>query len=118
VRVILTIGQPRPDKFVPNNYYADPSSSRFQIITGCNMSGKSTSLRTIGLLQIMVQMGSFVPASFASFPIIHKLFSRMSTDDSIEGNLSTFSVEMREMAFILRYKDFLPRTISHISISG
>ncbi len=65
------------------------------------MSGKSTYIRTVALLQIMAQVGSFVPAEYAAFPIIHSLYSRVSTDDSIEENMSTFSVEMREMAFIL-----------------
>lgn len=66
------------------------------------MSGKSTYIRTVALLQVMAQIGCFVPAQYASFPIIHNLFSRTSTDDNIESNMSTFSVEMRDMAFILR----------------
>ncbi|KAJ9133304.1 MutS domain V [Pleurostoma richardsiae] len=91
----------RLENFIPNDFYAT-EQYRFQIITGCNMSGKSTYIRTIALLQIMAQIGCFVPAQYASFPIISNLFSRVSTDDSIESNMSTFSVEMREMAFILR----------------
>lgn len=66
------------------------------------MSGKSTYIRTVAMLQVMAQIGCFVPAQFASFTIVHNLFSRTSTDDSIESNMSTFSVEMRDMAFILR----------------
>jgi len=66
------------------------------------MSGKTTYIRAIALLQIMAQMGCFVPAEYAAFPLIHNIFARVTTDDSIESNLSTFSVEMREMAFILR----------------
>lgn len=66
------------------------------------MSGKSTYIRAIALLQIMAQIGSFVPAEFASFAIVPNIFARVSTDDNSEANLSTFSVEMREMAFILR----------------
>lgn len=89
------------DKFIPNDYYASKQHS-FQVITGCNMSGKSTYIRTVALLQVMAQIGCFVPAQYASFTIIHNLFSRTSTDDSIESNMSTFSVEMRDMAFILR----------------
>ncbi|KAK6954798.1 hypothetical protein Daesc_004767 [Daldinia eschscholtzii] len=50
----------------------------------------------------MAQVGCFVPAQYAAFPVIQQLFVRMSTDDSIEANMSTFSLEMREMAFILR----------------
>ncbi len=56
----------------------------------------------VSLLQVMGQIGCFVPAQHAVFPIIHQLFVRMSTDDSIEANMSTFSLEMREAAFILR----------------
>ncbi|KAM0488402.1 hypothetical protein ACHAP7_001396 [Fusarium lateritium] len=77
----------------------------FHIVTGCNMSGKSTYIRAVALLQIMAQIGSFVPAEYAAFSMIHSIFARVSLDDNIESNLSTFSVEMREMAFILRNID-------------
>ncbi|UPK91984.1 hypothetical protein LCI18_002919 [Fusarium solani-melongenae] len=90
--------------FVPNDYFASESYA-FHIVTGCNMSGKSTYIRAVALLQIMAQIGSFVPAKYAAFPIIHSIFARVSLDDNIESNLSTFSVEMREMAFILRNID-------------
>ncbi|KAJ1331009.1 DNA mismatch repair protein MSH4 [Microdochium nivale] len=93
-----------PEKFVPNDVFAN-EQHRFQIITGCNMSGKSTYIRMVALIQVMAQMGSFVPAEYAAVPIIHQLFVRMSTDDNIEANMSTFSLEMREMAFILRNVD-------------
>ncbi|KAI8964817.1 muts domain V-domain-containing protein [Daldinia sp. FL1419] len=90
-----------PERFVPNDVFAN-EQHRFQIVTGCNMSGKSTYIRMISLLQVMAQVGCFVPAQYAAFPVIQQLFVRMSTDDSIEANMSTFSLEMREMAFILR----------------
>lgn len=67
------------------------------------MSGKTTYIRSIALLQIMAQVGCFVPAEFASFPVVHNIFARVTTDDHIETNMSTFSLEMREMAFILRF---------------
>ncbi|OHE98466.1 MutS domain V [Colletotrichum orchidophilum] len=86
--------------FVPNDYYAT-EEHRFQIVTGCNMSGKSTYIKSISLLQIMAQIGCFVPAEYASFPIVHSIFARVTTDDNIESNMSSFSLEMREMAFIL-----------------
>lgn len=89
------------DEYVPNDVYADPSC-RFQIITGCNMSGKSTYIRSIALMAVMAQIGCFVPAQYASFPITHSLFARVSTDDNVEANVSTFASEMRETAFILR----------------
>lgn len=91
-------------KFVPNDCYAT-ENHRFQIITGCNMSGKSTYIRSCALLQVMAQIGSFVPAEFARFSIVQNIFARLTMDDSVEANLSTFSVEMREMAFILRNVD-------------
>ncbi|EFW99922.1 DNA mismatch repair protein [Grosmannia clavigera kw1407] len=87
---------------VPNDYFIT-EESRFQIITGQNMSGKSTYIRAIALVHIMAQIGCFVPAETARLPILHSLFARVSTDDILEASLSTFSVEMREMAFILRF---------------
>ncbi|KAL8949223.1 MAG: hypothetical protein Q9222_004655 [Ikaeria aurantiellina] len=92
------------EKFVPNDAYAT-QQSRFQIITGCNMSGKSTYIRSLALMTIMAQIGCFVPARYASFPIRHQLFARISTDDNVEANVSTFASEMRETAFILRNID-------------
>ncbi|OBT48598.1 hypothetical protein VE00_00760 [Pseudogymnoascus sp. WSF 3629] len=89
------------EKFIPNDVYAD-KQQRFQIITGCNMSGKSTYIRSIALMTVMAQIGSFVPAQYASFPIVDQLFARVSMDDCIEANVSTFASEMRETAFILR----------------
>ena len=91
-------------KYVPNDVYAT-QQKRFQIITGCNMSGKSTYIRSVALMQVMAQVGSFVPAQYASFPIIRQLFARVSLDDNIEANVSTFAAEMREAAFILRNVD-------------
>ena len=66
------------------------------------MSGKSTYIRSVALLCVMAQVGCFVPAKSACVPIIHQLFARVSMDDSIEANVSTFASEMRETAFILR----------------
>ena len=92
------------EKFVPNDAYAT-QQNRFQIITGCNMSGKSTYIRSLALVAVMAQIGCFVPATYASFPIFHQLFARVSMDDCIEANVSTFAAEMRETAFILRNVD-------------
>lgn len=90
--------------FVPNDAYAT-QQERFQIITGCNMSGKSTYIRSLALMTVMAQIGCFVPAVYASFPIVHHLFARVSIADDLEANVSTFAVEMREMASILRNID-------------
>lgn len=91
-------------KYVPNDVYAT-QQKRFQIVTGCNMSGKSTYIRSVALMQVMAQIGCFVPAQYASFPIVRQLFARISLDDNIEANVSTFAAEMREAAFILRNID-------------
>ncbi|KAF5866181.1 MutS protein msh4 [Aspergillus alliaceus] len=63
-------------KFIPKDAYAT-QQSHFQIITGCNMSGKSTYIRSLALMTIMAQIGSFIPAEYASFPIVHQLFARV-----------------------------------------
>ncbi|KAF8060865.1 muts domain V-domain-containing protein [Lyophyllum atratum] len=85
---------------VPNDVYCDDSSS-FQIIQGPNMSGKSTYLRQIGLLTVMAMCGCFVPAEYASFRIHDSLLTRLSNDDDMEKNLSTFASEMASSAMIL-----------------
>ncbi|KAK6369222.1 MutS protein msh4 [Lithohypha guttulata] len=90
------------EKYIPNDVYATSVNKRFQIITGCNMSGKSTYIRSIALNVIMAQTGNFVTAEYASIPITEQLLARISTDDSIEANVSTFAAEMRDIAFILR----------------
>jgi DNA mismatch repair protein MSH4 len=94
------------EKFIPNDVYV-AQQARFQIITGCNMSGKSTYIRSIALLTVMAQIGCYVPAAYASFSVTHQLFARVSMDDSIEANVSTFAAEMRETAFILRHLSLL-----------
>ena len=85
---------------IPNDVFAS-SQSNFMIITGPNMSGKSTYLRQIALLHVMAQVGCFVPAEYASLRIIDNIFSRVGSDDDIETNASTFTMEMREMKYIL-----------------
>ncbi|KAG0332982.1 MutS protein msh4, partial [Podila humilis] len=86
---------------VPNDIYASYAHT-FQIITGPNMSGKSTYIRQVALLCIMAQIGSFVPAEFAVFRVMDQVFSRICNDDSMELNASTFMVEMKETAYILQ----------------
>ena len=90
------------DSPVPNNTYA-ADGSNFVIVTGPNMSGKSTYLKQIALLQIMAQIGSFVPAEYASFRITRQLFTRIGSDDDIETNSSTF---MLEVSIIFTYNDY------------
>ncbi|CEQ39579.1 SPOSA6832_01105, partial [Sporobolomyces salmonicolor] len=86
--------------FVPNDTYASDAAS-FQLISGSNMSGKSTLLRQIALLHVMGQIGCFVPALYASFRPISALLTRLSNDDNLEASLSTFAAEMSTMNMIL-----------------
>lgn len=85
--------------FVPNDTTFD--SSCFLLITGPNMSGKSTYIRQVALITIMAQMGSFVPAHSATIGIVDKLFSRIGANDDLSQGKSTFMVEMTETANIL-----------------
>jgi DNA mismatch repair protein MSH4 len=94
----------RKPNFVPNDVYSGDDGARFQIVTGGNMSGKSTFIRTVALIQVMAQVGSFVPATYAGIPICDRLFTRLSTEDKPESNLGTFAVEMTEMNMVLRYQ--------------
>lgn len=90
-----------PSSFVPNNAFSDVVSS-FHLVTGPNMAGKSTYIRQIALLVVLGHVGCYVPAEHASLPCIDQLFTRIGTEDSLEANASTFTVEMQELAAILR----------------
>ncbi len=90
------------ENYTPNDVYMD-DDERFLIITGPNMSGKSTYIRQIGLIAVMAQMGSFVPAKKAILPIFDRIFTRMGARDDISGGKSTFMVEMSEVALILSH---------------
>uniref|UniRef100_A0A8C7R2M7 MutS homolog 4 n=1 Tax=Oncorhynchus mykiss TaxID=8022 RepID=A0A8C7R2M7_ONCMY len=85
---------------VSNNSYISEGSN-FVIITGPNMSGKSTYLKQVALCQIMAQIGSFVPAEYASFRIADQIFTRIGVDDDFETNSSTFMVEMKEVSYLI-----------------
>uniref|UniRef100_A0A914M4T0 DNA mismatch repair proteins mutS family domain-containing protein n=1 Tax=Meloidogyne incognita TaxID=6306 RepID=A0A914M4T0_MELIC len=87
---------------VPNNTFLSQKDGRFIIIAGPNMSGKSTYMRQVCLLQIMAQMGCLVPAESATFIPMTHIFSRVGHNDDLVRNLSGFSVEMSEMATILQ----------------
>jgi DNA mismatch repair protein MutS len=89
-------------RFVPNDVTLDLERERFWLITGPNMSGKSTLLRQVALSVIMAQMGSFVPARSARIGIVDRVLSRVGASDNLAGGESTFMVEMRETAEILR----------------
>ncbi len=88
-------------QFTSNDTLLDCDENHLLIITGPNMSGKSTYIRQNALIVIMAQMGSFVPASFASIGIVDKIFTRIGAHDEIMKGQSTFMVEMSETADIL-----------------
>ncbi len=88
------------EAFIPNDVRFDPAT-RVQLVTGPNMAGKSTILRQIGLVVILAQMGSFVPAESASIGAIDRLFTRVGASDNLARGQSTFMVEMSETSAIL-----------------
>ncbi len=87
--------------FIPNDTDLDYTNTRIAIITGPNMAGKSTYLRQIGLLVILAQIGSFVPAQSMSLPVFDRVFTRVGASDNLAQGQSTFLVEMIETANIL-----------------
>ncbi len=87
--------------FVENDTVMDNFGETFHIITGPNMSGKSTYMRQVALINLLAQIGSFVPASFANISIADKIFTRIGATDDVSMGESTFMVEMNEVANIL-----------------
>ena len=92
---------PVTEKFIPNNLKMDIQSSQIHLITGPNMAGKSTFLRQIGIIVLLAQIGSFVPAKSANIGLVDRLFTRVGASDNLAGGESTFLVEMNEAANIL-----------------
>jgi DNA mismatch repair protein MutS len=90
-----------PGTFVPNDVCFGSETGRFWLITGPNMSGKSTFIRQVALLTLMAHMGSFVPARSARVGVVDRIFTRVGASDEISRGLSTFMVEMTEAANIL-----------------
>ena len=91
------------NEFIPNDTNIGQSDNLIQIITGPNMSGKSTYIRQIALIVILAQIGSFVPADSANISIVDKIFTRIGASDNLYKGESTFMVEMKEVNNILRY---------------
>ncbi|HEY2406017.1 MAG TPA: DNA mismatch repair protein MutS [Polyangiaceae bacterium] len=89
-------------RFVPNDVSLDLEAERLWLITGPNMAGKSTLLRQTALSVILAQMGSFVPARSARVGVVDRVLSRVGASDNLSAGESTFMVEMRETAEILR----------------
>jgi DNA mismatch repair protein MutS len=88
------------ETFIPNDVILD-DDGRIMILTGPNMAGKSTLLRQVGLIQLLAQMGSFVPARSARLPVCDRIFTRVGASDNLVRGQSTFMVEMHETAAIL-----------------
>ena len=90
-----------PGDFVPNDTSLSGDDAGLIILTGPNMSGKSTYLRQVGLIALMAQMGSFVPAKSARIGLVDRIFTRVGLQDDLAVGQSTFMVEMVETASIL-----------------
>ena len=89
--------------FVPNDTYLDLTGNRMAVITGPNMSGKSTYMRQVALITLMAQIGSFVPADYARISVVDQIFTRIGASDDLTAGQSTFMVEMSEVADIVKH---------------
>lgn len=90
------------DRFIPNDTVID-DEHKIMILTGPNMAGKSTFMRQTAIIVLLAQMGSFVPASSAHIGLVDKIFTRIGASDDISMGQSTFMVEMKEVAGILKH---------------
>ncbi|MBR0426496.1 MAG: DNA mismatch repair protein MutS [Clostridia bacterium] len=89
------------DGFIPNDVHLDVEDNRLLIVTGPNMAGKSTYMRQVALITLMMHIGSYVPADSAEIGIVDRIFTRIGASDSLASGQSTFMVEMSEMANIV-----------------
>lgn len=89
--------------FVANDTYMNREDSSLLLITGPNMSGKSTYMRQTALIVLMAQIGCFVPCEAAKIGIVDRIFTRIGASDNLSQGQSTFFVEMSELAYILNY---------------
>jgi len=86
VEAMLPDGEP----FIPNDTFLDPESHQLLIITGPNMAGKSVILRQVGLIVLLAQVGSFVPADSARIGVVDRIFTRVGASDNLAAGESTF----------------------------
>ena len=87
--------------FIPNDTFLSNKDAQIVILTGPNMSGKSTYLRHVALIVLLAQIGSFVPADAATIGLVDRVFTRIGAQDDLAAGQSTFMVEMTETASIL-----------------
>lgn len=92
---------PQGTSYTPNSVALDPDLEQIHLITGPNMSGKSSHLRQVALIVFLAHVGSFVPAASAHVPCTDRIFTRVGAQDNIMAGESTFLVEMQETANIL-----------------
>ena len=91
------------ENYVPNDCRLDPDQQRMMLITGPNMTGKSTYMRQVALIVLMARIGSFVPAASACIGACDRIFTRVGAADDLASGQSTFMVEMNETSNILRH---------------
>ena len=89
------------NQFVPNDFIIDKKDNRTMIITGPNMAGKSTYMRSVAIITLLAHIGCFVPAESAEISITDRIFTRIGASDDLAFGQSTFMVEMTEVATIL-----------------
>ncbi|XP_030513327.1 DNA mismatch repair protein MSH4 isoform X1 [Rhodamnia argentea] len=94
--------------FVSNSIFLSEASNMV-IVTGPNMSGKSTYLQQVCLIIILAQIGCYVPARFSTIKVVDRIFTRMGSMDNLESNSSTFMTEMKETSFIMQ--NLSPRSL-------
>ncbi len=92
---------PPGEPFIPNSVALDPDETQILLITGPNMAGKSVVLRQTGLIVLLAQVGSFVPAARAHVGVVDRIYTRVGASDNLAAGESTFLVEMNEAANIL-----------------
>ena len=98
---VVEVIMPAGEKFIPNDLDISTDRDQILLVTGPNMAGKSTYLRQVGLIVVLAQMGSYVPAQKAEIGVVDRLFTRVGASDNLAGGESTFLVEMIEAANIL-----------------
>ncbi len=95
------VEQHRRGQFIANSITLDSQQRQIGIITGANMTGKSTVMRQVALIVLLAQIGAYVPASYAEIGLVDRIFTRIGAQDDIATGQSTFMVEMTETAAIL-----------------